>query len=175
MRRILKWIVGVLLGGFGIAFAVVFGTVFRQNIEVLSESFGTDNLLLEGWRIVRGLGLELVVALGFFFFGGAAIALWIDGRLRKGEESKREKAKFASNSTGRFVFPKKTDSGITLDQAKSENVSHWWWYFNDGGTMTIKGVLIGAQFERKVSKPEIFCSIADTNLKWREFFRVMNL
>lgn len=163
MRNVVK----IIVSGIFAVFAIIGGTIFRQAIEEFAAKQGWSSVFVAGWRTVTDLGLESVVAFGFFFFGGATVALWSDWWLRKREESKRVKAKFATASIATFNFTKNGgELNATFNQEKSENVSHWVWYVNNGGTLHCQGVLLCIEFEKPVVDPEIFGHAVKS--KWRE-------
>jgi hypothetical protein len=86
MRRFFRWFMPSFTAGLVLAFGNIFGTVFRQNIEVLAEEYGAHAYLLEGWRIITDLGLESWLLYGIFFSSGASVALWVDYWLRRWSE-----------------------------------------------------------------------------------------
>jgi hypothetical protein len=86
MRRFFRWFMPVFTTGLVLAFGIVFGTVLRQNIEVLAEEYGVHAYLLGGWRMIADLGLESWLLYGIFFSSGASVALWVDYWLRRWSE-----------------------------------------------------------------------------------------
>lgn len=78
----MRWFFRILTTCLWVLFAVIVGTLFRQNIEVLAESVGANNLLASGWSIVTGAGLEMWALIGFSFLSGVTATLWIDFFIR---------------------------------------------------------------------------------------------
>ncbi|MGF7206713.1 hypothetical protein GGE65_001274 [Skermanella aerolata] len=156
-RRFFRWFMSIFTAGLVVAFGIVFGTVFRQNIEVLAEEYGIHAYLVGGWRMITDLGLASWLLYGIFFSSGASVALWVDYWMRRWTE---KKATISANETEFWMSVK---DGWTVDYVPVLGNVHHWHVKLAGPSATL---YLG--FDRPVEKGHILVASTSDGLKWRE-------
>jgi hypothetical protein len=79
MRAIIRYIAT----GVWLLFAVVVGTVFRQNIEEFASDHGWNDALSQWWLGMTSASYSTFLLLGFALLTGAVATLWLDAAIRK--------------------------------------------------------------------------------------------
>lgn len=163
-RRIVSWAFA--------AITVAALAVFEQAITAFVSKRGWDQVLNKGWAALADLGWADAVAFGFFFLGGATVALWTESALRDRREARSRLEQEGKVCTASFTFTRTDDDDIKVafDGATSDNVAYWVWSLNNGGTRLTTSVILFVEFERPVSSPAVFVGATSAqSQQWREF------
>lgn len=143
--------------------------VFNQAISAFATDRGWDQFFISGWSIITDFGWASLVVFAFFSLGGATLALWIEAWFRAKWDNKAELSKVALSCTASLTFTKSESGELAVSLgAQSENVRHYAWYLNNGGTMRNAAVLIFVEFEKEIPLPEVFAHCASKDGEWRE-------
>ena len=160
MRQILRFVLSGISSSLWVLVAL--------NLEVWASTEGWDRFFPDGWKTMTNLGYGNYLLYGALFVTGGATSLWMDYWLRRREEIKRNKENFTVHSAAAFKFLNNDGELIVeFNGDESENVAHWAWYVNNGGTRHNESVLICVEFETPILDPAIYGHAVRS--KWREF------
>lgn len=160
-----------LVGGAFALVTLVAGAFFNQAISAFAEKSGWDQFFINGWKMLTDIGWAGAVAFAFFFLGGGTIALWFEFWLRRRHEVNAKSERTALSCTAYVTLTRSAtgELGLSLND-NSDNVSHFVWYVNNGGTMHNTGVLVFVEFEKDILLPEVFANSGATDGEWRQFY-----